>query len=246
MSSTAAIIAFLAICLFQNIAGTQFGYAPGEAITSDQDMVDHANGKIQKLGNNFKRMAGNAVKDGQNLIQSLQNELKNQSIDGDVQAMVDQAKPVDVSSCVSNARTDAFNACVSNANTTLAPYYQHLQQMVAASQSLLPVAFGNVSDCQKNSAGSDALATCLQAVGAQVFDGRDKLMAAILAEMAQFRSNAPGITNDFRSCVKTAKKNILGQVQQCIDQKEKDAVSQVFNFGKPCLLSCIIQKIFFK
>ncbi|KAJ4427677.1 hypothetical protein ANN_25326 [Periplaneta americana] len=52
-------------------AATQFGYAPGEPIASIDDMVQHAYGKISKLANNFKRMAGNAEQDANNLLQSM-------------------------------------------------------------------------------------------------------------------------------------------------------------------------------
>ncbi|XP_069702323.1 uncharacterized protein [Periplaneta americana] len=231
----AKILLAIALCQFGLSAATQFGYAPGEPIVSIDDMVQHAYGKISKLANNFKRMAGNAKQDANNLLQSM----KIQSSDPEgLIALITETKmaiafktpAAGVNGTACTNKNDpkyqtilqeagpGIQVCLQNASADLQPYYQTLDNLVALAQERLGVADGNVTDCvNTNHNNSDGMASCLNTVGVQVFDGRDKLMAAILSVMADYKRQIPSRVGNFTGCTNNVQDKAISECVDIID-----------------------------
>jgi len=105
-------------------SATQFGYAPDEPVGDRQDQIQHALGKIQKLANNFKRLAANAQNDGNKLLQTL--KIQSNDPEGllalvtETKLAISQSTPagVDISTCESG--NDAkYEAMIQEAGTCL-------------------------------------------------------------------------------------------------------------------------------
>jgi hypothetical protein len=87
-----------------------------------QDQIQHALGKIQKLANNFKRLAGNAQSDGNKLLQAL--KIQSNDPEGllalvtETKLAISQSAPagVDISSCESG-NGEKYQTMVQEAGT---------------------------------------------------------------------------------------------------------------------------------
>jgi hypothetical protein len=104
--------------------------------------------------------------------------------------------------------------------------------MLLVAQDRSKIALGNVTTCANQYKTARTLSACLNVVGANVFEGRDILMAAILGQMADFKDSSATLVADFTVCTnKVQDKAISGCVsivqasRECIRAKVKSAGS---------------------
>jgi hypothetical protein len=104
--------------------------------------------------------------------------------------------------------------------------------MLQASQDRSKVALGNVTSCANQYKVVKTLSACLNVVGAQVFDGRDILMAGILGQMADFDDGSPKLIADFTACTNDVQDKAISECvaiiqasRDCIRAKAKIAGS---------------------
>jgi hypothetical protein len=102
--------------------------------------------------------------------------------------------------------------------------------MLRVAQDRSKVALGNVTACANQYKAAKTLSACLNVVGAQVFEGRDILMAGILGQMADFKDNSPRLVADFTVCTNNVQDKAIGESvaiiqasRDCIRAKAKGA-----------------------
>lgn len=104
--------------------------------------------------------------------------------------------------------------------------------MLRVAQDRSKIALGNVTTCANQYKAVKTLSACLNVVGAQVFEGRDILMAAILGQMADFKDSSPKLIADFTACTNNVQDkaisesvSIIQASRECIRAKIKSAES---------------------
>jgi hypothetical protein len=104
--------------------------------------------------------------------------------------------------------------------------------MLRVAQDRSKVALGNVTTCANQYKAVKTLSACLNVVGAQVFEGRDILMAGILGQMADFKDNSSKLVADFTVCTNNVQDKAISESvaiiqasRDCIRAKVKSAGS---------------------
>jgi hypothetical protein len=100
--------------------------------------------------------------------------------------------------------------------------------MLQVAQDRSKIALGNVTTCANQYKTVGTLSASLNVVGAQVFDGRDILMAGILGQMADFKDNTPKLVADFTVCTNKVQDKAISESvaiiqasRECIRAKVK-------------------------
>ncbi|XP_069700762.1 uncharacterized protein [Periplaneta americana] len=209
------ILVTIALFQFGLSAATQFGYAPDETVGSVDDMVQHAKTNVTATANNIKQLVANAQQAANNFLQSL----KIQSSDPEgLLALITEDKMaiaaktpagVDVSSCTNgnDAKYQSMiqeagpgiQACLQNVSAALQPNIQELQNLASEVDDSSSAAEANITDCV-NENDASATANCLNAVGVQVSDTRDKLVASVQGEISDFQQQVPALGASFLVC----------------------------------------------